>query len=115
MLDPRRRSEAQPVVSWMRRNGDALFLSAMTLTEMESGLLKLRREGKDKRAAEVTALIDRIEAAFGERILPMDAPVARAVARIGDLVRPRVIELADLIIAATAQVHGLTVLTNNVR
>ncbi len=41
--------------------------------------------------------------------------VALAVARLGEAIRPRVIERADLIVAATAQVHNLTILTRNIR
>lgn len=115
VLDPRRRHDVQPVVQWIRRNGDFLYLSAMTLTEMESGLLKLRRHGAEKRAVEVAKLIDAIVSEFDERILSMDRHVAKAVARMQDRIRPLVVDLPDLIIAATAEAHRLTMLTSNIR
>ena len=99
----------------MRRNDRFLFLSAITLLEIESGLLKLRRETKTRRAGEIEALREGLLADFGERLLPLDATVAVAAARLAEAARPSVIELKDLIIAATARVHGLTVLTRNLR
>ena len=45
----------------------------------------------------------------------MDAEVALHVPRLAEAARPMTIELADLIIAATAKVHGLTVLTRNLK
>ena len=52
---------------------------------------------------------------YADRLLPVDIEVALTVARIGEAVRPMVIELPDLIIAATARVHTLTVITRNLR
>ncbi|WP_335880575.1 PIN domain-containing protein [Ancylobacter moscoviensis] len=52
---------------------------------------------------------------FGDRVLPMDAAVALRLTQLAEAARPQVVELADLIIAATASVHGLTVLTRNIR
>ena len=115
LVDPRRRASALPLIAWMRRNGSVLYLSAMTMAELEAGVLKLRREDKHKRADEVAGLIEEIETEFSDRILPMDGRVARAVARLQDRVRPPVVELADLIIAATADVNRLVVLTRNTR
>ncbi len=115
LLEPRRVRSAPPLVDWMRRNGAALFLSAMTVAELEAGILKLRRRNQLSRADELSAFLGGIEDEFGERILPMDRVVARQLAHLEDRIRPRVIELADLIIAATAEVHRLVVLTRNIR
>lgn len=115
LLDARRQAIAPPLVEWIERNGAFLFLSAMTIAEMEAGILKLRREGKQARAAEIEALLDGILAGFADRVLPMDAAVARRIAHLAEAARPQVVELADLVIAATAATHGLTVLTRNIR
>lgn len=115
LRDPRRRETAAAFVEWMERNGAALFLSAVTLAEMEAGVLKLHRQGKTARAQQLAELIAAILADFGDRILPMDAAVARTVARLADRCFPTTIELADLIVAATADVHSLIVLTRNTR
>ncbi|WP_454685278.1 PIN domain-containing protein [Ancylobacter moscoviensis] len=60
-------------------------------------------------------LLAAILADFGDRVLPMDAAVALRLAQLAEAARPQVVGLADLIIAATASVHGLTVLTRNIR
>jgi hypothetical protein len=97
LLDPRRQALVPGLVPWLRRNGAHLFLSVITLTELEAGILKLRRDAKDKRAAEFETLRE------------------ATVAHLSEAARPHVIELADLIVAATAQVHGLIVMTRNTR
>ncbi len=113
LLDHRRRDSASELIQWMNRNGARLYLSAMTLTEMEAGILKLRRQGKAKRASELTILLERILTDFGDRVLAMDALTAVTVTRLAEQARPSVLELADLIIAATAKRHDLTLLTAN--
>jgi len=115
LFDPRRRERAAPVIAWMQRNDRHLSLSTVTLMEIEAGVLKLRRNGKAKRADEIAALRDALMVGFTGRFLAMDAPVALAVAHLAEAVRPLVIEWKDLIIAATAKTHGLTILTNNLR
>jgi predicted nucleic acid-binding protein len=115
LFGPRRREQASPVIEWMRRNDRALFLSPVTLMEIEAGILKLRRENKIKRSEQLTAMRDGLIADFRERVLAMDIDVALTVARLAEAVRPMVIELDDLIIAATAKAHGLVVLTRNLR
>jgi toxin FitB len=92
-----------------------LFLSTITLTEIEAGVLKLKRERKDARGNQLIALRDGLIADFKDRLLPLDVEVALALARLAEAIRPKVIERTDLIIAATAQVHRLTVLTRNTR
>lgn len=115
LFDVRRREGAGPLVAWMRRNDRALSLSVASLIEIEAGLLKLHRDRKDKRAGEIEALRDDLPNDFADRLLAMNAPVALAAARLAEAVRPAVVEWEDLIIAATASAHGLTVLTRNLR
>ena len=114
MLDPRRRVHATALIEWLERNGASLFLSVMTITEMDAGALKLRREGKTQRADEIADLVIAILADFSDRVLPMDLETARFVARLGAATYRQPVELPDLIIAATAARHGLVVLTGNI-
>ena len=81
LLDPRRRGFALPLLEWIRRSGNALFLSAMTIAELEAGALKLRRRQQDKRADEIDTLIEEIETYFGDRVLPMDRHMSLASSR----------------------------------
>lgn len=115
MLDPRRHVHAPALIEWLGRNGASLFLSVMTITEMDAGALKLRREGKTDRADEIAGLVATIIADFSERVLPIDIETARHLARLGELTHQQPVDLPDLIIAATAARHGLIVLTRNLR
>ena len=113
MLDPRRHAQAPALIDWLSRNGASLFLSVMTVAEIDTGILKLRRERKAKRAAELENLLTTILADFTDRVLPVDSDTARQIARLGELVYRQPIALPDLIIAATAVRHGLILLTRN--
>jgi predicted nucleic acid-binding protein len=88
------------------------FLAAITIHELELGILLLER--KDKRqGAILRAWIDtRVLPEFEGRILPVDVPVAQRCATL-HVPDPR--PMRDALIAATALVHGMTVVTRNVR
>ena len=113
MLDPRRHAKGPALIEWLDRNGASIFLSVMTIAEMDAGILKLRREGKHKRADELAGLVSTILADFGERVLPVDIETARHAARLGEAVHRQPAGLPDIIIAATAVRHGLVLLTHN--
>lgn len=113
MLDPRRHARAPALIAWLERNGASLFLSVLTIAEMDAGILTLRREGKIARAEELSGLVRTILADFDDRVLAVDADTARHVARLGEHSHRQPIGLADLIIAATAMRHGLVLLTRN--
>jgi predicted nucleic acid-binding protein len=113
MLDPRRHRHAPALIEWLGRNGASLFLSVMTITELDIGALKLRRESKVDRADEIAGLVTTILSDFGDRVLTVDIETARHVARLGAASYQQPVALPDLIIAATAVRHGLIVLTRN--
>lgn len=113
MLDPRRHVHAPDLIDWLERNGSSLFLSVLTIAEMEAGILKLRRNDRTARADELSGLVQTILADFDDRVLPVDTETARHVARLGELSYRQPIGLPDLIIAATAVRHGLVLLTRN--
>ena len=115
LLDPKRRKRHMELVGWLDRNGSHLFLSVMTITEMDSGVAKLRRDGNSERADDIDLLVTAILAGFENRILPVDLATARRLARLGAETYNAKIELPDLIIAATAARHGLVVLTRNMK
>jgi len=103
------------VVAWLSEvDEDSVFLSVMTLTELRYGVERLAPGRKRK---ELDRWLQRdLPERFEGRILPIDAKVADAcgilVARTEALGRP--IEARDAYIAATAQVHRLTLVTRNV-
>jgi predicted nucleic acid-binding protein len=101
------------VLAWMTgRPGSSFFLSAITVLELEIGaLLKARTDVLQ--AVVLREWIDeQILPGFLGRILPIDAMVAMRCARLHV---PRTQPGRDAMIAASALVHGLTVVTRNVR
>ena len=122
MLDPRRREHAPALIEWLGRNGASLFLSVIAITEsviaiteLDAGVLKLRRERKVERADEIAGLVTAILTDFRDRVLPIDIETARHVARLGAATYRQPVALPGLIVAATAVRHGLIVLTRNMR
>jgi predicted nucleic acid-binding protein len=102
---------------WFRGNGDQLYISSMSVAEIEKGIAKLLRSGSAKRAADHAMWLDAIEAGYDEHVLPFDRQVARLAGRMDDAVtaKGRNPGLADIIIAATAKAYDLTILTANER
>jgi hypothetical protein len=88
-----------------------LFVSVIGIQELEIGVLLAER--RDPRQGKILRawLEDHVSSAFAERILPVDTAVARRSAAL-HVPNPRPVR--DALIAATALVHGLTVVTRNV-
>jgi predicted nucleic acid-binding protein len=87
-----------------------MFLSSITILELEIGALLLKRRD-DRQGRLIQQWIgDRVLPAFIERILAVDTTVARRCAAL-HVPDPR--PFRDSLIAATALVHGLTVVTRN--
>jgi predicted nucleic acid-binding protein len=87
-----------------------LFISVITLMELESGVLRMARRDARQGAALRHWLTAQVTPAFAGRVLPVDEVVAlRAAALHVPDPRPD----SDALIAATALVHGLTVVTRN--
>ena len=91
---------------------DDLFLSVITVGEIASGIAKLPT-GKKRRELEEWFAVT--EDQFADRLLPIDAAVARAWGEVTAAVAKagRVLHAADGLIAATALHHGLRLLTRN--
>ncbi|KNZ33734.1 MAG: twitching motility protein PilT [Methylibium sp. NZG] len=109
----RRRERTHPrVAAWADSVQAAdLFLSAITVLEIEAGTLMLARRD-EAQGAVLRAWIDaKVLPAFAGRILPVDTAVAQRCARL-HVPDPRAER--DALIAATALVHGLHVVTRNV-
>jgi toxin FitB len=99
------------VIAWLRQVADHdLHLSAVTIGELQAGV-EITREQDLAKAEEIERWIDSVAATYN--VIPMDAPVFRAWARLTHRRSNTLIE--DAMIAATADVHGLTVVTRNVR
>lgn len=88
-----------------------LYLSVITLQELEIGVLLAERRDPPQGAIFRAWLDSRVLPAFAGRILPVDTAVARRSAKL-HVPDPRPVR--DCLIAATALVHGMTVVTRNV-
>ncbi|MGO8074590.1 type II toxin-antitoxin system VapC family toxin [Rhizobium leguminosarum] len=118
-LAPGKAPASDPVRAWFHEQGeaDSLFLSALSVAEIEKGMRSLHRRGGIERAKRLSAWLDFVTESFGDRILPMDTVVARIVGVLEDEAEShgRHPGLGDLIIAATARAYDLTVITENLR
>jgi hypothetical protein len=114
VFDPRERDHHPELIRWLHANDRRLFLSSISLFEIENGRWKLIRDDKLKRASEIASMRQDLQEALGDRVLPVSADVAVAASALEHAARGT-IDPRDLLIAATAQVHGLTVLTRNLR
>ena len=99
------------VVAWLESVRDAdLHLAAVSLGEMQAGI-EITRAQDAAKAAEIEAWLELVAGTWN--VLAADGRVFRAWARLMHGRDDRLIE--DALIAATAQVHGLTVVTRNVK
>jgi toxin FitB len=105
------------LIDWMDLHSASLFLSAVTVAEIGDGIAKLRREGAARKSADLTAWLETLLHLYGDRILAFDTPTARIGGAMSDRARAQghAPGLADIIIAATAQHHRLTILSRNLR
>jgi predicted nucleic acid-binding protein len=109
--DLRRPQASSTVMGWMERQRQSdLFLSVITIGEIERGIVRCRARDPEV-AAVLIDWLDRVLMFYGGRILPFDLECAR---RWGALSAALGNQNADLQIAATALEHGLTVATRDV-
>lgn len=110
-----KKSPRRQVVDWVDAQDESrLFLSTLTIGELEKGIAKLPVSSRKTRIA---SWVRRdLTARFGGRLLPIDARVA---SRWGTITgeserRGSPLPVIDSLIAATALVHDLQVVTRNV-
>lgn len=99
------------VLAWLQPVADTdLFLSAVTIGEIQAGI-EITREQDAKKASDIEHWLDQVSDTFS--IVSLDAAILRTWAKFMDRKPDHLIE--DAMIAATAAVNGLTVVTRNVR
>lgn len=97
------------VLAWLNDLGDnQVYLSAVTIGELQAGVERTRRQDPGK-AREIEMWVDQLAASF--QVLPMDTPCFREGARLMEGKADHLLE--DVMIAATARIHQLTVATRN--
>ena len=106
----RKKKPDSGVLRWVsKQQDDQLYLSVVTLGEIERGIEK-RRKANPEFADELAAWLEGLTHLYADRILPITPGIAR---RWGRLSAQLGHDGADLLIAATALSHALTVATRN--
>ena len=105
------------LVAWMDLHSTDLFLSAITIAEITDGIAKTKREGSRRKASQLSAWLQTVLHLYGDHVLAFDSTTAEIARALSDLARGRGHSpgLADIVIAATAHKHNLTILSRNTR
>jgi predicted nucleic acid-binding protein len=108
----RKRDRADPnVVRWVARTAvEEIGTSVLVLAEIRRRI-ELKRRSDPQQAKSLDRWFSQMRMRLGERVLPVDEPIAEAWALLGI---PNPSPLIDGLLAATAKVHGLTLVTRNV-
>jgi len=103
--------------AWVRQHDQELFLSTITLAEIQAGISQLERKGAASRAAGLAHWLGAILELYQSRTLPLNSSTALETGRMLDRATGAGVApgFEDAAIAATAAVHGLTVVTANRR
>jgi predicted nucleic acid-binding protein len=114
---PRATTRQPELVEWMDSRSIDIFLSAVTIAEIADGIAKAKREGAKRKASALAAWLRAVLHLYSDRILPLDSVTAEIAGALSDLARGRGHSpgFADVIIAATAHRHNLTILSRNKR
>lgn len=102
-----------PVIKWLHTvPSDAVFLSVITIGELRKGVVKLP---ESKKKAQLTLWLDTLLEEYNERILALDLTVAETWGNMQGLAEQAGTPMSSLdgLIAATASVHNLIIVTRN--
>jgi hypothetical protein len=107
----RKRDRAHPNVAlWVTRTPvDEIGTSVLVLAEIRRGI-ELKRRKDPHQAAALDHWLAQVRTRLGDRVLPVDEPIAEAWALLSV---PDPVPFIDGLLAATAKVHGLTLVTRN--
>ena len=100
------------VASWFAEvSSDEVYLSALTLGELRKGIENIRRRDAASAAA-LDVWFRELEASHSDRILPVDQVIAEQWGRFNV---PHPLPVLDSLLAATASVRGMTLVTRNLK
>ena len=119
MLSPARLDASAAFVDWVERSDaeNRLFLSVVTVQEIEKAAAGLERKGAAAKGAALKAWLAGLLAVYGDKVLGVDAAAAALVGRLEAKASAAGHEfgVADALVAGLAQAHGLVVVTRHSR
>ena len=117
-IAPGRVSGGDAFLNWLVVTLPRVHMSTVSIFEIEQGICKLERSGARARGEVMRQWLSHLQGQFsGDRMLSMDEDVASAAGKLSDWATTRGVHpgTADIMIAATATAHGLTLLTHNMK
>ncbi len=119
MLSPSRGDVSRVFIDWAEAQDslDQLYLSAVTIHEIEKGIALLEGKGANAKAAGIRLWLSGLTTAYDDRILP----ITTGVAALSGQLEARAIKsghspgMSDALIAGCAISHDLTIVTHNLR
>lgn len=119
MLAPSRTDAPAPFLAWLERmdRDGRLFLSVVTIHEIEKGIALLGLKGASAKAAALEAWLADLLATYDDKIVGLDAPGASLSGRLEAKALAGGVDpgMADAIVAGVAQAHELVVVTCNAK
>jgi toxin FitB len=119
LLSPSQGEASATFLAWLDEADatNGLFLSVVTVHEIERGISLLERKGATAKARDLRRWIDGLFATYSDRVLPIDMNVSVASGQLEAevLAAGHKPGMADALIAGTAKTHALTVVTLNLR
>ncbi|MGI0525595.1 type II toxin-antitoxin system VapC family toxin [Rhizobium giardinii] len=116
---PSRTEPSEAFAAWMaeQERSNGIYLSAITIHEIQKGIRILEHRGAKSKAEVLGIWLLGLTSAYAENILPLDAAVARISGELEAIAvsAGHAPGAADAMIAGTAKAHGLTVITNNLK
>lgn len=119
LLSPSQGEASAAFLEWLDEADatSALFLSVVTVHEIERGITLLERKGATAKVRDLRRWIDGLFATYSDRVLPIDMAVSAASGQLEAeaMAAGHGPGMADALIAGTAKAHSLTVVTLNLR
>lgn len=113
LSETRKHSRNPGVTEWISATSpEHMHVSVLTIGEIGHGITQLRERGDRPQVAVIERWLDDVVQEFGKRIIPVTLDIAH---EWGAQSKTQPITAVDALIAATAKVHGWTVVTRNVK
>jgi toxin FitB len=114
---PSKAQSIKNLIEWMDRHSESLYVSVVTIAEIENGIAKSIREGATRKGQRLREWLDAVVHLYSSRILSFDLGAARIAGALSDQARGNghTVGFADVAIGAIAALHNLTILTRNLK